>query len=251
MAKRDFAQIHTPVKKRGGSKPMPAVMAGISLLFTAALAYTSGYMVGHTNNSTDTLQAEKAALQTRIEGMDKQMVDLQQQLDASLEREKPAARKAAAERVGDLTFYNELPKQKVMPSPLGDTGPAAVQQQRGEDMEAYANLPPPVREPKLAAVHDTRIASQQTAGIAQGATGSPSAVYKLQVGSFIRRSDAEVLLRRMALAGIKASLSEAQVPNMGVRYRVFTKSFTGMAEAEGAKSMLREKLGINGLLMRE
>ncbi|OIQ01763.1 MAG: hypothetical protein COS82_11145 [Zetaproteobacteria bacterium CG06_land_8_20_14_3_00_59_53] len=250
MAKRDFAQVHTPAKNRKReSSSMSAAMAGVSLLFTGILAFTGGYMVGHTNNSTDTLQAEKSALTTQIEGLQKQVGDLQQQLAASLEREKPAAKKAAAERVGDLTFYSELPRQKVMPSPLGDTGPAAEQQHRGEDIEMYSDLPPPVREQEapqtLASVERQANAATSTAA------GSPDAVYKLQVGSFVRRSDAEVLLDRMALAGIRATVSEAQVPNLGTRYRVFTTTFTGMAEAEGAKSLLREKLGIEGLLMRE
>jgi len=259
MAKRDFAHVHTPVKQKGGSKPMPAVMLAVSLLFTGVLGFGSGYMVGHTDNSTDTLQAEKAALQTRIEALQKDVGELQTQLAASVERAKPAAKKAAAERVGDLTFYSELPKQKVMPSPLGDTGPAAVQQHRGEDVEMYANLPPPVHEQTapqtVASVERQANAALSQASVSQAsasaAAGSPEAVYKLQVGSFIRRSDAEVLLNRMAAAGIRATVSEAQVPNMGTRYRVFTASVTGMAQAEGIKSLLREKLGINGLLMRE
>ncbi|MDQ6966739.1 MAG: SPOR domain-containing protein [Mariprofundaceae bacterium] len=257
MAKRDFAHVHTPVKRKGDSKPMPALMLGISLLFTGILAFGGGYMVGHTNNSTDTLQAEKAVLQTRIETLQKEIVELQVQLAASVERAKPAAKKAAAERVGDLTFYSELPRQKVMPSPLGDTGPAAVQKQRGENVEMYADLPPPVREQKtpqaVASVERQANAAVSPASQASAspAAGSPDVVYKLQVGSFIRRSDAEVLLNRMALAGIKATVSEAQVPNMGTRYRVFTTSVTGMAQAEGIKSLLREKLGIKGLLMRE
>jgi len=254
VAKRDFAHVHTPVKQKGSSKPMPALMLGVSLLFTGILAFGGGYMVGHTNNSTETLQAEKAALQMRIEALQKETGELQEKLVASLERAKPAAKKAAAERVGDLTFYSELPKQKVMPSPLGDTGPAAVQKQRGEDVEMYADLPPPVREqkaPQTVASVERQANAASLPASASPAAGSPDVVYKLQVGSFIRRSDAEVLLNRMALAGIKATVSEAQVPNMGTRYRVFTTSVTGMAQAEGIKSLLREKLGINGLLMRE
>ena len=241
MAKRDFAQLQTPAKKPE-SRTTPAVMAGVSLVFTAVLAFSGGYMVGDTRNASDTLKAEKAALQDRVGALQKHVDELETQLAKSREKPKPPTPKDAAERVGDLTFYSELPKQQVMPSPLGDTGPAAVQQHRGEDIEAYANLPPPVREPK---------AAQGAAAPASGAAGSPTASYRVQAGSFIRRSDAEGLLNRMALAGIKAKVSQAQVPNVGTRYRVFTASVTGMAEAEGLKSLLRDKLGIEGLLMRE
>jgi len=249
VAKRDFAHVHTPVKKKSGKGHPAAAMAGISLLLTAILAFTGGYMVGDTRNSTLALQSEKEVLQTRVEGLQKHVAELEQQLASSLEREKPAAKKAAADRVGDLTFYSALPKQKVMPSPLGDTGPAAVQKHRGEDIEAYADLPPPASRVRLAAtVHPV---VKQGTGDTAGGAGSATASYRLQVGSFVRRSDAEVLLNRMALAGIKATVREAQVPNLGTRYRVFTASYSGMAEAEGAKALLHEKLGINGLLMRE
>lgn len=219
-------------------------MAGVSLVFTALLAFGAGYMVGDTKNASDTLKAEKTALQDRIDKMQKHVDELETLLARSREKPKPVAQKDAAERVGDLTFYSELPRQQVMPSPLGDTGPAAVQQHRGEDIEAYADLPPPVRKPK---------AAQDAAGTGSGAAGLPAAEYsyRVQAGSFIRRSDAEVLQGRMAQAGIKATVSQAQVPGVGTRYRVFTTAVTGMAEAEGLKSLLRDKLGIKGLLMRE
>jgi len=237
MAKRDFAQVQAQVKKKPVTGRLPAVMTAVSLLFTAILAFSGGYMAGNTQNSTHALQAEKVQLQTRIEGLEKHISGLEQQLAASLEREKPAAKKAAAERIGDLTFYSELPKQKVMPQPLGDTGPAAVQSGGEESHEGHAAI--------------SKLTSQASDGHTDNNPVADMATYRLQVGSFVRRSDAEVLLNRMALAGIKATVSEAQVSSMGTRYRVFTAAYTGMAEAEGAKSQLKEKLGINGLLMRE
>jgi len=233
MAKRDFAKIEAQVKKKSAkSGGVSAAMTVISLLFTAILAFSGGYMAGDTQNSTDVLKNEKEQLQNRVDGLEKQLASLEQQLAASLEPEKPAPKEAATDQVGDLTFYSELPKQKVMPQPLGDTGPAAVQSGGEEHHEGRGEIN-----------HLAKPAGGQAAG--------DMASYRLQAGSFIRRSDAEALLNRMALADIKATVSEAQVPNMGTRYRVFTTTYSGMAEAEGARSLLQEKLGIKGLLMRE
>jgi len=220
MAKRDFAHVQSQVQKKN-SGSMSAAMAAVSLLLTAILAFSGGYIAGDRHNSTDTLQAEKAALQSTVEQRQKHIAELEQRLAASLEREKPAAKKAAADRVGDLTFYRELPKQKVMPSPLYDAHPAANHAKRQKGAAAHAE------------------------------TASPVTSYRLQVGSFIRRSDAEGLINRMAPTGLNSAISEAQVAGMGTRYRVFAGPFTGMAAAEGAKSLVREKLNITGLLIRE
>jgi cell division septation protein DedD len=183
------------------------------------------------------LQKEKAALQDQLLAQEKRIVELEERLAASLEREKPAAKKAAAERVGDLTFYSELPKQKVMPSPLGDTGPAAKQSKGAEVLEQRAAI--------------TRAGNRSIEKKAGGDASIALASYRLQVGSFIRRSDAEGLLNRMALAGVKAMVSEAQVAGVGTRYRVYTGPHVGLAAAEGAKALVYEKLKIKGLLLRE
>jgi len=249
MAKRDFAHVQPPTKKRKESGRVPAAMVGLSLLFTVILGFFAGYMVGDTRNSTLTLQSEKAALQTRVDGLQKHVAELEKQLADSLAREQPAAKKAAADRVGDLTFYSALPKQKVMPSPLGDTGPAAVQHHRGEDVEAYADLPPPASARSRTPGRNPAV--KEEAGGSASETDSSSASYRVQAGSYLQRSDAEALLNRMLSAGIKGTVREAQVPNLGTRYRVFTTSFEGMAGAEAAKAVLHDKLGVDGLLMRE
>lgn len=238
MAKHDFAHVQSQVKKSDGKGKMSAAMTAVGLVFTAVLAFTGGYMAGDRQNSTVVLQQQKVALESNLEAQEKRITELELKLAASLEREKPAAKKAAADQVGDLTFYSELPKQEVMPSPLGDTGPAARQSKGAESFEVRAPI--------------TR-ASNRAVEKKAGNDGDANTLtsYRLQVGSFIRRSDAEVLLNRMASAGVKAMISEAEVTGLGTRYRVYTGPHLGMAEAEGAKSLVQEKLNIKGLLLRE
>jgi len=233
MAKRDFAQVQSKVHKKSGTGGLSGAMTAIGLLFTAILAFSGGYMAGDTQNSSQVLQAEKEKLQTRIDGLTKQVAGLEQELAENIERQKPAAKKAAAERVGDLTFYSELPKQEVMPSPLGDTGPADVQSGGEEGHEGHA------------------IISSVGHRTVNPSASSAMATYRLQVGSFVRRSDAEVLMNRMALAGVQGKVSQADVAGVGTRYRVYTGPHSGLAAAEGAKSMVQEKLAIKGLLLRE
>lgn len=257
MNKRDFAQVQSR-KKDTDKGRMPAAMAAISLLLTAILAFGGGYMVGKRQNSTYALQAEKNALQEHVDTQQKQIADLERQL-ASLAKEKSSAKKPATDQVGDLTFYSALPREKVTPAPLGDTGPAAVQKKQGENIDQYADLPPPpdhsrlpIAPPPLTAkdMHkdDARTGNPEIQANKE-TTALPS--FSLQLASFTRRSDADALLARMLKMGIKGSIAEANVPGVGTRFRVIVGPFAGMAEAEGMRATVRQKLGINPMLRRD
>jgi cell division septation protein DedD len=256
MAKRDFAQTQSRAKKADKGR-MPAVMAAASLLLTAILAFAGGYMVGDKQHSTSTLQAEKAVLQARIDTQQKRIAVLEQQLAVNA-HEKPAAKKAATEQVGDLTFYSKLPKEKVMPSPLGDTGPPAKEKQQGENIDQYADLPPPADHSRLPIPAPPPPADGHKADVTTGTPGSQANEtatvlpgFSLQLASFTRRSDADALLARMQKAGIKGSIAEANVKGVGARFRVLAGPYAGMAEAEGMRATVRQKLGINPMLRRD
>jgi len=258
MNNRDFAQVQFR-KKDPDKGRIPAAMTAISLLLTAIMAFGGGYMVGNRQNSTGTLQAEKQALQQHIDTQQKQLAGLRQQL-AALARKKSAADKPASDRVGELTFYSKLPKQNVMPSPLGDTGPAAKEKLQGENVDQYADIPPPpdhsrlpISPPKPSVAGAPKPTAKASGSGAQAKQAATAALprFSLQLASFIRRSDADALVARMHKAGIKGTVVEAKVAGAGTRYRVVSGPFAGMAEAEGMRATVRQKLGINPMLRRD
>ncbi len=251
MAKRDFAKVQSQAKS-GGNSRKPVVMTAISLLFTAAVAFSAGNMAGNKQNSPDTLNVENNRLKMQLAEKNQQLIALQEKV-ASLQAaaDKRPAKKPqqnATQWVGDLTFYSSLPKQNVMPSPLGDTGPAAKMKAAPQAvLRAPAHNKP--SQPSLPS--ESRALAGNPMSEKGGAATANRTAYRLQVASYIRRSDAEGFFNKLAKAGLSAQVREKMVDGIGVRYRVVMGPYRGLAAASAAKSQLREKLNIDGLLLRE
>jgi len=255
MAKRDFAKVQSQAKS-GGNSRKPVVMIAISLLFTAAVAFTAGNMMGNKQNSPDALKTENNGLKTQLTEKKQQLIALQEKV-ASLQvavDKRPAKKpqQNATQRVGDLTFYSSLPKQKVMPSPLGDTGPAAKMKAAPRaSLHVPSHKPLHNKPPQSSLPSESRELVGNHMGENGGAAAANMTSYRLQVASYIRRSDAEGFFNRLAKAGLVAQIREKMVDGIGVRYRVVMGPYRGLAAASAAKSQVREKMNIDGLLLRE
>ncbi len=238
MAKRDFAKVQSQAKnKQSGKDGMPAAMAAISLLLTAVVGFSGGYMTGEKQNAPQKLKLENNNLKQQLAEKTQLLNSLNAQLKN--QREIAEANKTQAkhhpdalQQVGDLTFYNTLPKQKVMPSPLGDAAPM-----------------PTGNATKHASSH--AVLQQDSSSPQARHKSLDMAEYHLQLGSYIRRSDAEGFFNRLAKAGLAAQVNKKMVKGIGVRYRVIMGPFYGLAAAEAARSDAREKLNVDGLLLRE
>jgi len=244
MAKRDFAKVQSQAKSRGNGSGTSAAMAAVSLLVTAGIAFSVGYLAADRPLAPDALKTENSGLKTQLAEKNRLFISLQEQvvsLQAAVDK-RPAKKQqqAATQRVGDLTFYSSLPKQKVMPSPLGDTGPAAKMR-----------APPPSHNDSQHNSHKKQPQTLPAGPDKVGAEAATASWYRLQVASYIRRSDAEGFFNRLAKAGLVAQIREKMVDGIGVRYRVVMGPYRGLAAASAAKSQLREKLNIDGLLLRE
>ncbi|MDX8392259.1 MAG: SPOR domain-containing protein [Mariprofundaceae bacterium] len=251
MAKRDFAKSQSQAENGRSAKKRhpPAAMVVISLLLTAGIAFMAGNMFGDQKNTpSDALKSENNGLKTQLSEQHRQLMIAQEKLallQADADKERQGKQQPeASKQVGDLTFYSVLPKQKVMPAPLGDTGPAAKM-----------SAPPHTPAAHTSSQHklpSSLPSGQADAGVATEARRSANiSTYHLQVGSYIRRSDAEVFLNRLAAKELSAQIREKEIAGIGRRYRVVMGPFAGLAAAEAVKSQVREQLNMNGLLLRE
>jgi cell division septation protein DedD len=95
-------------------------------------------------------------------------------------------------------------------------------------------------------------ASEELNASANNAPASTSVrgKFRVQVGSYQRRSDAEELAARFRQAGIPSRVEETQVPELGAWFRVYLGPYTSRAEAEATIKVVQQRMHITGLLLR-
>ncbi|RMG92789.1 MAG: hypothetical protein D6703_01380 [Zetaproteobacteria bacterium] len=236
MAGRDFAKVRSP-SRRGrkaasmGSKRQASAADWISLFVLPAIAFGVGYWWGNQGQGKvfDGDEHQRLVmLEKQLEEKRLQLAQLEQE-NARLKQEKeknPAT-------VDELTFYRELPRQSVTPAPLAEV----------------PVLDPAKRAVRHAEKHDdiSHVIEAQMGGAA--ATGKGG--YRIQVGSFRRRYDAESMMKHLRKHGFSTFIQSVDLGDKGQWHRVFVGPFHSSLLAEHAKQDLEKKVQLKGLVIRD
>jgi cell division septation protein DedD len=240
----DFAQVETrsheaPAPRTQGAKAILLVMASLMLL---AGAFAFGFWFGHAQGKQTATGEERARLEKQLKQQQEELA----QLRKSADREREAG--VSTTQVGELTFYNELPRQAVLPAPLE---PAA----RDEPARPVAAEKPsrPAASDSQAQISDILAAELQAKPVAAKTPTTPATAdqgYLLQVGSFRQRADARRFADRFRPLGMTPAIRAAAIAERGTWYRVYVGPFATKAEAEGARSKVNSQLKIQGLIVK-
>jgi len=234
VARRDFALNEAPSRPQGSA--VSALMPVLAIVMVALLCFAAGYWFGQTQApKSQQMDAGDRVSQAEYDNLHARFIEQQKQLDAlgvELAKWKALANRDASSRLGELQFYETLPKQPVMPAPLasataGNPAPEAASPEKpagGQDLLAG-------------------IIGREMQSLRQGE-------YRIQVGSFRSRSEAAPLRKKLEDAGF-ASFSEAvDLGEKGRWVRVYVGPFSSRSRAESARRELKERLKISGLLLR-
>ncbi|MDQ6982002.1 MAG: SPOR domain-containing protein [Mariprofundus sp.] len=241
MAKQDFAQVKSTTQTKSGSGS-GAISSSIGIVVIAALCFGGGYWLGSSNgaqisNSKDT-NAVETKLATQV-AENKVLLAKTEALQDSVEQWKQKAQQDAHSRVGDLSFYKELPKQSVTPAPMPDMPVEAVAPKvsakpvtahRSEVVKAVKPLPsshPPAKSKQQ--LHD---------------------VYRIQLASFRTQSDAMVVQQKLSQAGFSALIYKVDLGGKGLWYRVYAGPYHSKSAAEADQKQIEKKIKLNGFLVR-
>ncbi len=126
-----------------------------------------------------------------------------------------------------FSFFSE--PSSLRSNPLN---PQSVAPSRREPQSRPVPAPKPIAAPEPA----SPTAAVKSSGAAKPAAGVPTVVFRVQVGAFRRRENAEVLVQRLHRDGFQAYITYAA----GL-YRVRIGTFTDREDAEQLVQELREK----------
>ena len=231
MARRDFAEVQAPQAEDKETGSVRRMITVVGLLAIMVASFTGGFMLGRDHEQQKSDQVDKQHLLEQVNKQKSELEALRKML-----RRRTVTRNQAATQVGELTFYNTLPKQKVTPAPLSS----------GRSSGSSGTARPPTGD------HRSVVESVIRRELSQGRRPQPSpAEYRLQVGSYQRKADAERLKAQMDQAGFASTVQETQVPELGVWYRVFTGPYAGRAEVEKARQQVQAKMHIIGLVLHD
>jgi len=221
MARKDFAKVQAPKPANHAMKNMRSTFVVASALIIVSVSFIGGVMLGEKQGREKAEYAGKQHLLQRLETQRHELDTLKKTADD--QKHKPDQTKT---QVGDLTFYNTLPNEKVTPAPL-DTLPNNPGHERAV----------------------TDIIRRELAH--RGGQSTSGGAFRLQVGSYQRREDADNLKVRFKQQGFPVIVEQTTVPNLGLWFRVYTGPYSTREMAEQAKLQVQTKMHIMGLLLHD
>jgi len=233
MAGQDFAQVEAPlpedVRPMGRSK---VLLLTVMALAVVAGGFVIGFMAGH-----------EAGIQKATGDDDQRLLAQlkQQQQELAILRAEAQKQQSglSTTQVGELTFYNELPKQSVDPEPL---------QMNREQSSPRSGLG---RENEGAAASEVLLKQIIEQELGQKKDQVPTnGVYYLQLASFQKQSEAEKFFPKLAKIGFPGEIKRVELPRLGTWYRVYAGPFDSEKSSLEAKKSLKESLNITGLIIK-
>ncbi len=243
MSDKDYAQARTAQieSKRASqaSNPKPMVIASLATVL-AIICFSAGYYLGEKYSQENDLSAKHEAL----------LAKLHQQQEENKKLKKEAKRyqeeKKSDSDVGELTFYNKLPNQSIIPEPL-DGNKTKLKpllsnaEKNGEKKHTSAKD----------SSHENWETEEQLDAIIAKELNSPALKFRLQIASFIEEKDAHTLVERLKEAGIESVVKRVELVNLGTRHRVYTTPFNQQKRALEARQLVQDTFGIKGIIITQ
>jgi len=246
MAKQDFAQVKasTKAKSESGSG---SILSAIGVLVIAGLCFSGGYWLGsgdirQTGNKTDS-DASAAKLAAKI-AENRVLQAKNEALQDMVEQWKKKAKQGAHTKVGELSFYKDLPKQSVTPAPVPDLPKAAPKVKPAHASKA-------VETQQVAAVGTMlEPAAASMPDVAPTSSASTHTPYHIQLASFRTEADAMTMQQKLMRSGFHTQVKRADLGEKGLWFRLYAGPYDSRAHAETAQQKIETQTKLKGFLQR-
>ena len=245
MAGQDFAHIESPrpPEDAPASGQMRVLILTLLALTVVAAGFAAGFYVGQEMGMEKASSASEAKLLAELKQQKEELAKLRAEASKRLPD-------VSTTQVGELTFYNELPKQSVDPEPLTQQGAAASAPSAAGEAAAKPVPDSDVLLKQIIEQELSRGGSPARNATPTTASSPAGGEYLLQMASFQRESEAAGFLPRLEAAGFHGSVRRVDLAGKGVWYRVYAGPYASKGEAEKAKISAKSKLKINALVVK-
>ena len=250
MAAQDFAHIEIPQEEV--EKPLTHVKMMVLTVLSVLLVlgtFMGGFWLGQKQGIETAAGEDKARLEKLLREQQDEMKLLRQ--EATKQKAQP---KVSTTQVGDLTFYNELPRQSVKPAPLHATN-STEQVSSTQNAPAHASLASTLEMRKMIEKEMRQTPQKDVQKVKVSKSIMNDRKFKkqgfmLQVASFQKQADADAFLPKLTKQGFSPVIHRAELPNLGVWYRVYITGYGSREAANKAKDAVKKSLNITSLVLK-
>jgi len=255
MNKQDFAQVKASTQTESGSASS-SILNAIGIVVIAGLCFSGGYWLGtgdiaQTGNKTDTdaIEAKLAAqvAENRIlQAKNETLQDMVMQW-------KTKAEQGAHTKVGELTFYKELPKQSVTPAPVPDAPKikTAVAPETVAKVVSQHDVKPAAEPPEATVKTVDALAEGGASATVQQPEQTSNEYYRIQLASFRTESGAMKMQGKLAKAGFISQVKMADLGGKGQWFRLYAGPYDSKSAAENAQQKIDTQMKLKGFIIRE
>ncbi len=250
MAKQDFAQVKASTQQEDSSGS-GSLLRAIAIVVIAGLCFSAGYWLGagdiqKTGNKTDA-GATEARLAAKV-AENKLLQAKNRALQEMVAKWKSKAEQGAHAKVGELTFYKELPKQPVTPAPVPETSAKAIKA-RAKTAQQHADLQQVAAVDPVHSEHASNADAANTGPAAPHAF--PRAGYLIQLASFRSEADARVMQKKLTKTGFATQVRKADLGDKGEWFRLYAGPYDSRSKAEAAQQTINTQVKLQGFILRE
>jgi len=242
MAKQDFAQVQSTIQPESGSDS-GAMLNAVGIVIIAALCFGGGYWLGSANGQQAGNYADVDAVEAKLAiqvAENKVLLAKTEALQDSVEQWKQKAQQDAHSKVGDLSFYKELPKQSVTPAPMPDMPVATV-------APKVVTKPVPVQPSEVVKAVKVLPSGSHASVIAKQSVHD---IYRIQLASFRTQPDAMRVQQQLLQAGFPALIHKVDLGSKGLWYRIYAGPYHSKSAAEADQKKIGKKIKLKGFLIR-
>ena len=243
VSDKDYAQSSTAQveskKASQASNPKPIFVATLGTML-AIVCFSVGFYLGERYNSESNQGEKYEALLAKLQAQQEENKNLKIEATKFLQQQNDTD-------VGELTFYQELPKQSVVPEPLVTKN--SLEQASKPAVKIHPATPNTQQQSMQKDDEiDLKATEEHLNAIIAEELSSSTYKFRIQVASFIHEKDAETLVKQLKSIDIDANIKEVSLKKIGVRYRVYTAPFNQEKKAIRAQQLIQEMFGVKGII---
>ncbi|MDQ6991542.1 MAG: SPOR domain-containing protein [Mariprofundaceae bacterium] len=247
MSGKDFAhiEVHASEHPEKSERPVPqmtiVVLIGL-LAIVVILAFSGRVWLDRDQGAEMASSQDKERLQNLIKKQKNELESLR-----LIAKQHHKAKQVSMREVGDLIFYNDLPKQSITPSALNQ--PA---QKKSIDSSLLKNrdvIHLEIKQTPMIEKH--KLKPPISSAVKKETISHSQRMYQIQLASFQKRSDAMSLLENLKKKGLVTRIQEVNLAKLGIWYRIYTGQYMDKIVAKKDLLKLKESMHVTGLVVTQ